>query len=478
MEAIDRNAAALGVSRKQLMESSGRAVARAVRDHSEQGDDVVIFAGRGNNGGDAFVTARFLKDRSVTVYLLGDAAQINSEIAAENWQVLEESTITCRALTDSTTVESDAVSRTIEKATVVVDGLLGTGVSGTLREPIRTATDRINQAQATVIAVDVPSGLDPDTGDQTPGAVLADHVVTFHARKPGLESVAAPVTVADIGIPQAAELFVGPGDLAARTRAAGAHKGDHGEVLIVGGGPYTGAPALAASGALHTGADLVRVAAPAPVAETIQGYSPDIIVTELEGPAFTETNVSTVLAQAADVDVVVFGPGLGDDEKTMAGARALLSELTGPVVVDADPLAVVPGIDTDATLVCTPHRGELERMGGPTVHDWEDSQTAVERFATTIGATLLVKGPADIVTDGDVTRINRSGTPMMTVGGTGDVLAGVVGRFLTETDPVSAGAIAAYLTGCAGERAAKHSGEGLTASELAETLPAVLTEQR
>lgn len=476
MAAIDRNAAALGVSRKQLMESSGNAVASRVRSETDPGDRIAIFAGRGNNGGDAFVAARFLEDRAVTVYLVGREQAINSEIAAENWEALRNTTIDCRSLQDSTAVAESAVTATATEATLIVDALLGTGVTGALREPIASATAQINAAPTPVLAVDVPTGLDPDTGEQTPGAVDADHVVTFHARKPGLEALEVPVTVADIGIPTAAELFVGPGDLGTRTRASTARKGDHGEILVVGGGPYTGAPALAAKAAMYTGADLVRVLAPESVATTIQGYTPDIIVTEMEGQRFTAANVTKALAAAESADGVVFGPGLGRHEETLAAARNFLAEVAGPVVVDADPLAVVPDVETTATLVCTPHRGELERMGGPTVTRWADSREAIEKFAGDLGATLLVKGPADVITDGATTRVNRTGTPMMTVGGTGDVLAGVTGRFFVDKEAVPAAALGAYLTGRSGEAVAEERGAGLTASKLTEKLPAVLAD--
>ena len=400
MAAIDRNAAALGVSRKQLMESSGHAVARAVREETAPGAEVVIAAGRGNNGGDAFVAARFLEDRSVTVYVLGRAAQINSEIAAENWEALTNTTIECRELRDSTAVTDTDVTTAFETADLLVDGLLGTGVAGAIREPIATAVQQINAAPTPVLAVDVPSGLDPDTGTQATHTIVPDRIVTFHKPKPGLTAVSAPVTVADIGIPEAAELFVGPGDVAHRTRGPQAHKGDHGEILVVGGGPYTGAPALAAMGALYSGADLVRVVAPASVAPSIQGYAPDIIVDEVPGKQFTTAAVEPALQQAETADVVVFGPGLGRSEETLAGARQFLEGVTGRVVVDADPLAVVPDVDTEATVLCTPHRGEVERMGGPSVDSWQDGRASLEALATDLGVTLLVKGPADVITDG------------------------------------------------------------------------------
>ncbi|MFB6298005.1 MAG: NAD(P)H-hydrate epimerase, partial [Salinirussus sp.] len=237
MAVVDANAAALGVSRKQLMESSGNAVARAVRAVTDRDDELTIVVGRGNNGGDAAVAARFLERFDPEVLLLGRAQTISTDIARENWAALVESTIRTRELRDSTAID-------LEGADVVVDGMLGTGISGRLRDPERTAAAEMNRSSATVVSVDVPSGMDAGTGTLPEGAVRPDRVVTFHEAKPGLRDLDADCRVADIGIPEAAHEFTGPGDLLRMSREPDSHKGDNGEVLVVGGGPYTGAPAL------------------------------------------------------------------------------------------------------------------------------------------------------------------------------------------------------------------------------------------
>jgi NAD(P)H-hydrate epimerase len=472
MAAVDENASALGVPRKQLMESSGNAVARAVRETVDPGASVAIVAGRGNNGGDGFVAARFLSAYDVTVHLLGRPESIRTDIARENWDALGAAAIDARVVRDSATLD-------LGDPDCVVDAILGTGVSGALREPEATAAAAVIGADAPVIAVDVPSGVDPDTGEAVPGAVEADRVVTFHDEKPGLAAVDAPVTVADIGIPDAAELFVGPGDLGGLDRRRDSHKGDHGEVLVVGGGPYAGAPALAGRAALRTGADLVRVATPASVADTVQGYTPDLIVRDLPGDRFEPAHVDRVAGMAADSDVLIVGPGLGDADGTTEAVRELLARVEGRAVVDADALRAVPDVETAATLVCTPHQGELEAMGGPTADDWRERADAVEAFAAELGVTLLVKGAYDVISDGETTRANRTGTPAMTVGGTGDVLAGATGALCARLAPVEAAAVGAYVNGRAGERVvdaegAAPGGNGLVATDLLDRLPEVL----
>ncbi|OYR50079.1 NAD(P)H-hydrate dehydratase [Halorubrum sp. Ea8] len=484
MAAVDANAAALGVPRKQLMESSGNAVAREVRAVADSGAEVALLCGRGNNGGDAFVAARFLSAYDATVHLLGRPESIRSDIARENWAALDAAEIPTETVTDSADLS-------LGDPDVVVDAMLGTGVTGALREPERTAARLANGSDATVVAVDVPSGIDADTGEPTGAGggsdgradagrrVEADRVVTFHDEKPGLGALDAAVTVADIGIPAAAQRYTGPGDLLALGRDPDSHKGENGEVLVVGGGPYTGAPSLAARAALRAGADLVRVACPETVAREVQGYSADLIVRGLPGGRVAPAHVDRVAELAADNDVVVFGPGLGDDDATLEFVREFLAGYDGRAVVDADALRAVPEVDTDATLVCTPHQGELVGMGGETAADPDERAALVRAFAADLGHTLLVKGAVDVISDGDgdAVRLNRTGNPGMTVGGTGDVLAGTVGALAAVTDPFRAAAIGAYVNGRAGDAAAAARGNGLVATDLPDRLPEAMRDE-
>ena len=473
---VDRNAAALGVPRKQLMESSGNAVAAAVRDLAEPGATVAIVAGRGDNGGDAFVAARFLSAYDVRVHLLGRPVTISTRIARENWEAVVDAGIPTEVVRDSRNLE-------LGEPDVIVDAMLGTGVSGALREPEATAAHAINDADAPVVAVDVPSGVDADTGEAAGTAVEADHVVTFHDVKPGLAEDSpvaerAMVEVADIGIPDAAETFVGPGDLLAIDRRPESHKGDHGKVLVVGGGPYTGAPALSARAAFRAGADLVTVACPESVAREVQSYEAGLIVRALDGEQFAPRHVERALELAADRDAVVLGPGLGDATPTRDAIADFLRDFEGTAVVDADALAVVPEVETAATLVCTPHQGELRAMGGETSDDWRERAELVADFAADLDAdaTLLVKGRYDVISDGDRIRVNRTGNAGMTVGGTGDVLAGATGALTAILDPIEAAAVGAYATGRAGDTVNEDGGPGLVAADLLSALPDALRD--
>ncbi|WP_256686941.1 NAD(P)H-hydrate dehydratase [Halococcus qingdaonensis] len=468
MAAVDENAAALGVPRKQLMESSGNAVASAVRDIADSGARVTIVAGRGNNGGDAFVAARFLDTYDVRTLLLGRTETITTGIARENWAALERSGYETQEVRDSRDFD-------LGEPDVVVDAMLGTGITGELREPEATAARAMNDADATVLSVDVPSGVDADTGEGGAGAVDADHVVTFHDTKPGLDALDADVRVADIGIPWAAERFVGPGDLAVERDPHG-EKGDSGRVFVVGGGPYTGAPALAGQAALRAGADLAFVAAPERVFEPIAGYAEDLIVQPYDADRLGPDHVDELVETATDHDdIVVLGPGLGSADETHAAVEQFLRRFDGRAVVDADALAVVPGIETDATLVCTPNRKELAAMGGPDVDDLREHVDEIETFAADLGHVVLAKAKDDVITDGERTRISRTGTAGMTVGGTGDVLAGITAALLATREPFEAASVAPYVNGRAAER---FSEKGLLASELLDGIPNAMEVDR
>ncbi|SIR14622.1 NAD(P)H-hydrate epimerase [Haladaptatus litoreus] len=459
MAAVDRNAEALGVPRKQLMESSGNAIAREVREIAEPGEKIVVVAGRGNNGGDAFVAVRFLEEYDVTVHLLGRAETIGTDIARENWEALRQSEYDATEVTDSRNLD-------LPGCDLVVDAMLGTGVTGALREPEATAAEQINDSDAAVLAVDVPSGINADTGEADGTAVEADRVVTFHDTKPGLADLDCDVTVTDIGIPSGAEKFVGPGDL------HGVRGDVDGRAFVIGGGPYTGAPALAGQAALRAGADLSFVSAPDTVAGEIQGYAEDLIVQPYEGDRLTPEQVDGLVETAESYDdTVVLGPGLGNADETIEAAVQFLESFSGRAVVDADALPAVPDLDTDATLVCTPNRKELAELGGPKADDLREVTDEIETLAGDLGHVVLAKGATDVISDGERTRVVRTGNTGMKVGGTGDVLAGIVAGLFGTADAFDSACVGSYVNGRAGDLLYDEYGEGLLASDMLETVP-------
>ena len=468
MEAIDRNAAALGIPQRVLMESSGNAIAKAIRAEAPSDSRVCFVCGRGNNAGDAYVAARFLTDFSVSIQQVGRPALLSTESARENWDVLT-------AAEYDISIYQDASELALPACDIIVDALCGTGLRGALREPEATAARLMNEHSAFVLSVDVPSGLDADTGE-APGVVVdADHIITFHDTKPGLTSIDTPLTVATIGIPRAAERFVGPGDIASSDRATDSHKGDAGRILVIGGGPYTGAPALSGLAALRMGADLVTIATPDTIASTVQGYAPDLIVRPLPGDRINPSHEASLSEQASAADCVVIGPGIGDAAETRTLLERFFATYDGRAIVDAEALDPLTDIDTDASLICTPHRGEFSRLGGSLTGDWEERLSIVQENAKALDQTLVVKGSYDLIADGTDSRANRTGNPGMTVGGTGDVLAGVIAALYADDRRTAfeAGCIGTYLTGAAGDEVAAAKGHSLIASDVLEALPHV-----
>lgn len=466
MAAIDRNAIALGIPRRNLMESAGNALSQAVKEVGTPGDVVTIVCGRGDNGGDGFAAARFLSEFEVRVVLVGEPRDFGSEATRENWAALEQATIERSVHSDSSQLEGF-------DADVLVDGLLGTGVRGRIREPVRSAIEAINRSDGHVISVDVPSGIDPDTGDSQGVAVEADHVVTFHDAKVGLDSLDVPVTVADIGIPRAAHRFVGPGDrLVLDGRDASAHKGDHGRVLVVGGGPYTGAPTLSALAALRAGADLAEVATPSLAAESAAGMSPDLLVTELPGERLTPAHLELLEGSIDRADVLAIGPGLGDHPDTLEAAATLIEADLDTIVVDADALGALPRASPTAEVIATPHAGEFTELGFDRPEDWQHGEELVTEAARELEATVLLKGRYDVISNGERTAVNRTGNPGMTVGGTGDVLTGVTAALAHRGTSIEAAAVAAWVTGRAGDICLEETGFGFLASDLIKAIPA------
>jgi NAD(P)H-hydrate epimerase len=361
----------------------------------------------------------------------------------------------------------DVLSPLFTSADVIIDALLGTGASGTVREPISRCVELASAASAPIIAADIP----------TPG-MRATRILSFHrAKVEGAE-------VSDIGIPLAAEVFLGPGDFTlVPRRGPKARKGENGEVLIVGGGPYQGAPYLAGLGALRAGADIVRIASP--VFEPV----PDLIYERLDRNRITTSHLERILPLVEKADSVVVGNGLGKESHEVVLAIAAAAKRA---VFDADALRLP--LPASKETIYTPHGGEFQRMTGNAPPDGLASRGRAVReaakdlagnrkpaspvFSTTGHSdgrpVILLKGPVDVISDGIRVRFNPTGSPAMAVAGTGDVLAGVAGALLCRLPAFEAACIAAYVNGSAGMLAAQERGDGMTASDLVDKIPSVL----
>jgi ADP-dependent NAD(P)H-hydrate dehydratase / NAD(P)H-hydrate epimerase len=442
MRAVDANAMALGVTELQLMESAGRALADQILTFNPA--QVFILCGKGNNGGDGMVAARHLQRGIETSVMYFDAGKrsrsCEHQLAALRHAAVALYPFTCRD-------DLAPLHPLFERADVIVDALFGTGITSGINEPFATCIRMANSSPAKIIAADVP----------TPG-MRADRICAFHRAK------VAGSTVIDIGIPAEAECGVGPGDLTLLpTRNPKAHKGVGGTVLVIGGGPYQGAPYLAGLGALRAGADIVRIASPA--FEPI----PDLIYERLPGERIMEEHTERLIALAEKADVVICGNGMGTESHAVIRAVAPHCK---KAVFDADALRLPLPVAPDETIY-TPHAGEFSRITGKTLPEDTIGRARMARGAG-IRGTVILKGRTDIITDGTRIRFNRSGHPGMTVGGTGDVLAGITGALLHRLPSFEAACIAAYVNGIAGQQVAAERGEGMLASDLVDRIPAIL----
>ncbi len=267
------------------------------------------------------------------------------------------------------------------------------------------------------------------------------------------------------------------------TRRPDSHKGDNGRVLVVGGSEqFVGAPALAALAALRSGADLAVIAAPEQAAWIINSFSPDLITIKLPGRVLTPRALQRLGRAVQRSDAVVLGPGLGDMPATLRAVRVLLSRLRNKkAVVDADALKALPSSRLSRRWVLTPHRGEFERIVGKALSGKRAKDISVMRvWAEKQEVTLLLKSPRDVVVAPDgKTALNPTGNAGMTVGGTGDVLAGIVGALLAQgLQPFEAACCAAWICGRAGDLCAREKGYEFVASDVIEKLPEVFAELR
>ena len=478
MQAVDAAAIeGLGIPGAVLMERAGLAAAEEIMRLADGGRAAAV-CGAGNNGGDGIEVARHLHAAGweVECLLAGDVrklppdARLNHDIARKlGIEVV------------------DGVRRArLTRADVVVDALLGTGFRGAPRGAVGQAIEAMRPPIGTVVALDVPSGVDASSGAVAGAAVAADVTVCFHGRKLGTaiepgRSAACRVVVADIGIPPqadratAATLLAGVQTLAAAwPKAVRGSKYTAGAVLVIGGAPgYIGAPLMTALAALRASAGVAWIAAPKEAVPVLEGRVPEIMVRALPG----------ALELLARADAVALGPGLGRSDEAIALARRVAAEHPGPVVIDADGLFAFAGKlarlrKRPGPTVLTPHEGEMARLLGVEA-DWVRANRleAVRKAAAASGCVVLLKGSDTLVADPDGRLgVSHAGPPGLATAGSGDVLTGAVAAMLAKGgDPALAACIAAEAHGLAGRRAVERRGpSGIIATDVIDALPEVL----
>jgi NAD(P)H-hydrate epimerase len=499
-----------GVPSLTLMHNAGAAVARFILRQYPHAPHVLVLCGKGNNGGDGFVTARLLlaAGRDVRVLLLatpdslrGDAALAFAELRPQ----LHDSALLIVAA-DSAHAEAELASASvitsIQDAELIVDAVLGTGFKPPLRGLPAQLRDRIAATTAPIVSVDLPTGWDADSLElASTSAFRSNAVVTFTAPKQAhvfgaLASSPSgpigPIVVADIGSPAAAiqsDLnlhWAGASQaLTQAPRTVNANKGTYGHVLVIGGAGGSsmkaGAPAMSSLAALRSGAGLVTALVPESIAAIVSAFAPELMIeTTGSDGAMGATHFSPrhlrpeFLSPLLDkIDVLAVGPGLSRHPEAAAFARGLVAATRLPIVLDADALNAFEGRNdllngiqpdgTNRTLVLTPHPGEMARLAGCTTAQVESDRIGLARgFAIQHQLTLVLKGWRTLIAhpDGRI-AVNTSGNPAMAKGGSGDLLTGIVAALLAQYPHQVAQAVeaAVYLHGLAADYALRQQDE-------------------
>ncbi len=485
MRELERRTIEAGVTGEELMRRAGQGVADIAQDilTSRGGHSILLIAGTGNNGGDIFAAAAELSqtDLDIEVWLCGSQSQIKGDA-----QLHLKKMVRAGIIPKEVRGPNDHFPKTWPN--LIVDGLLGTGSKGAPRGFMGSLIEWINAEgqHAFVLSVDIPSGIDADSGVADGSAVKADMTVTIGLPKTGLiRPEAIPyvgnVEIIDIGIPfefiedtggcdEAA--LIDRSDIFLPRRERTSHKGTYGHVLLIGGSKgCTGAIAMAARAALRSGAGLVSVLTPEEVYPIVaQAAGPEVMVHPLR-PGSSDKPAN--LIDLSPYDAVLAGPGMGRSAGTEAVVKLLLKKCPHPLVLDADALCIAPEKIAAAKcpVILTPHPGEFARLFGTPVADrWAQAMAAAE----TTGKTIVLKGAGTVVAEsGHKLAVNLAGNPGMATGGSGDVLAGLLTGLLGQgLAPFDAATTAVYLHGIAGDIAAHDlTQESLIATDIINALP-------
>ncbi|MHA2391449.1 MAG: NAD(P)H-hydrate dehydratase [Promethearchaeota archaeon] len=494
----DNNAQWLGIPLIHLMECAGYSLADEILNRYKLSDKslVVIFCGTGNNGGDGFVVARQLAAFNIKslVILIGSPEKIRTHASRFNWNIIRNKVnyfVKTSIIRDSRDIENIKVINEDKKnISLIVDGLLGTGISGKIRDPISTAIDKINtlkeELNIEIVSIDLPSGMNPDTGEVLHKAVKADLVIALHRIKKGLDvnsEYIKEIVIRSIGIPQEANIFIGKGDLipTLKTRNIDNHKGNFGRILVIGGSKnYSGAPAYASLAGINFGIDLVITYVPEVVGDVIRSYSPNMIVRTNPGDWLNMNSFNEISELIEWSNAILIGPGLGQEKETeelLVNLIHVLNQQNKFYLFDADALKLIKNhldLLKGRNVILTPHEGELKIMANvdlPPYDQIEERSKAVKKLAKKLDLTLLIKGPFDYISNGKKLKINRTGCPEMSIGGTGDVLAGLCTSFLaTENGLFDSACSGAFLNGYLGEYCKQKVGTRFTAVDTINNL--------
>ena len=457
-----------GITEEQMIDRASSCIAEYLKSQ----DDIVFLCGGGNNGSDGLLTALKLEDKKVTVFYGGTPNPINSALLEKVKQ----------------SRETHPLYKYNGEGKVIVDCLLGTGinrpVSGDFAQAIRIA----NYTKAHKIAIDVPTGID-DTGMSLGDTFCADVTLAMGGIKTSdvlndALDYAGEVVLCDIGLPLKNPIeAISADDVKIEKRKRNTHKGNYGKIKIIGGSAkFVGAPYFSASACCVSGAGLVSMVVPSSQRvvyskNAFDGMTLDFLPDDNGNFVFDENSANGIMQNA---EVLVVGMGMGDSEQTKNYVEYFIRNFEGTLVLDADALnALSQNVnilkeDRKCKIILTPHVGEFRRLNKAYVGNVEQAMA----FAKEYNVTLAVKSATSIITDGEQTAVNLTGTPAMSKGGSGDILSGVVGAFTAVHDPYTALKFACYYAGLAGLVAEQEIGNqlSLTPIDIINALPLVYSE--
>jgi NAD(P)H-hydrate epimerase len=505
MQALDRRAISEArIPGLVLMERAGAAVVEELerRFSPLKGKRITIVCGKGNNAGDGFVVARLLSRKRVMnqIVMLAKPADLSRDARVMHGRLMRIAKKSMFRTTDDPDLLRDALA----SSDLIVDAILGTGLSSAVSGPYEGVIQAVNRAGRPVVAVDIPSGLHADTGSALGTAVRADLTVTFGLPKIGLYigqgiDHAGSIHVADIGIPapfveqvESRIVLLTRNDARAAlpARHASSHKGTYGHAGIIAGSVgKTGAAAMAANAALRVGAGLVTVAIPSSVNDTLEAKlleAMTIPMPETKARTLARSSLDRLLTFARTRTAIAIGPGLTTHPETVDLIQELVKRIEKPCVLDADALNALAGkasllTESKFPPILTPHPGEMSRLeidaSAQSVN--ADRIGVASRFARERGVLVVLKGARTIIARPDgLTAVCPTGNPGMATAGTGDVLTGMITGFLAQgLSQWDAACTGTYMHGLAGDLAAKTVGQAaMTAGDLIEHIPEAFTQ--
>jgi NAD(P)H-hydrate epimerase len=507
MREMDRRAISRGTPGIELMERAGTGLVSLLAKEVPEiaSKRFIVFVGSGNNGGDGLVVARKLKELGarVKVALLADEEEMKEDTKTNlnRARTAEIETISLKELS------TERIKGEIFASDIIIDAILGTGFSGIIGGIIKDTIEAINSAKKFVVACDIPSGVNGDTGEVGGTCVASDLTVTFAYPKRGLflypgYRFSGKIEVVDIGIE---EVISSRWNMITSSeireilpkRRKDAHKKDFGHILILAGSlGMTGAATLTCQGALRIGAGLVTLGIPEslnPIMEVKVTEAMTLPLPETEEKSLSSKGIDEILnfIERRKVDVIVIGPGLSTNRDTGKLVKMIINRVDLPCILDADGINLLDGeanlAKAKAEIIMTPHPGELGRLLGEKAEEVQRERTRyASQFSRENNLICILKGYQTVIAKGEDIFINPLGNPGMATGGSGDVLSGMIGGLvaqlrLMETEKkdslLSAAIAGVYLHSLAGDLAKREKGEmGLIASDIVEKIPGAIRE--